>query len=74
MNIVLINFLYCFIGIVMTLCGMAAGYKLMDSKWFTPFDTDEELKKGNIAVGIVIGGMMIGIGTAVGLVVGMGLN
>ena len=39
-----------------------------------PFDTHDELAKGNIAVGIVVGAIFVGVGIAIGLVVGMGLN
>ena len=34
----------------------------------------DELAKGNLAVGLMIMGIFIGIGTALGLVVGLGLN
>jgi Ca2+/Na+ antiporter len=40
----------------------------------TPFDTGEELSKGNLAVGHVVGSIFIGIGVAIGLVIGLGLN
>jgi uncharacterized membrane protein YjfL (UPF0719 family) len=33
-----------------------------------------QLSNGNVAVGLMIMGMFIGIGTALGLVVGLGLN
>jgi hypothetical protein len=32
------------------------------------------LGEGNVAVGIVVGSMFVGLGVAVGLVVGLGLN
>ena len=40
----------------------------------TPFDTSAELRKGNVAVGIVVGSIFVGAGIAIGLVIGMGLN
>ncbi|MCK5165304.1 MAG: DUF350 domain-containing protein, partial [Desulfobacula sp.] len=40
----------------------------------TPFDTSKQLSDNNIAVGIVVGSIFIGLGIAVGLVIGMGLN
>jgi len=38
------------------------------------FSIPEELQKGNIAVGIMIMGIFVGIGTALGLVIGLGLH
>ena len=40
----------------------------------TPFDTSKQLEEKNVAVGIVVGSVFIGLGIAVGLVIGMGLN
>ena len=37
-------------------------------------DTANKLSDNNIAVGIVVGSIFIGLGIAVGLVIGMGLN
>lgn len=71
-TIVLVNFVYAILGCTVTLIFMAAGYKLFDK--ITPFNTHEELAKGNQAVGIVVAAMIVGLGIAVGLVIGMGLN
>jgi len=77
-SVVFLNMLYAGTGAVITLIAMALGYMLFDK--MTPFNTAKELSgqeedggKGNIAVGIVIGSIFIGLGIAVGLVVGMGL-
>ena len=40
----------------------------------TPFNTSEQLAQSNVAVGIVVGSIFIGLGVAIGLVIGMGLN
>ncbi len=69
---VLLNFIYAIIGGCLTIGFMVLAYKIFDK--ITPFDTAEELKKGNRAVGQVILGVLIGIGVAIGLVVGLGLN
>lgn len=66
------NFLYAFAGAVLTILFMIIGYKLFDK--MTPFDTSTQLSQNNIAVGIVVGSIFIGLGIAVGLVIGMGLN
>lgn len=72
MNITLINFVYAATGALTALVFMMLGYKLFDK--MTPFNTHEQLEKGNIAVGIVIGSIFIALGLAIGLVIGMGLN
>ena len=70
--IVVSNFIYAILGALLTILFMVLGYKVLD--WITPFDTSKQLGEGNIAVGIVIGSMFVGLGIAVGLVIGLGLN
>ena len=71
-EIVLANFTYAILGAIVTIIIMMLGYKALD--WLTPFDTSKKLGEANVAVGIVVGAMFIGLGIAVGLVVGLGLN
>lgn len=71
-EIIGMNFIYAVVGGMITLIFMAVGYRVLDR--MTAFDTCEELNKGNQAVGSVVQGMFIGIGVAIGLVIGMGLN
>ncbi len=71
-SIAILNFLYAIFGALLTLGFMVIGYKLFDK--MTPFDTSRELEAKNIAVGIVVGAIFIGLGIAVGLVNGLGLN
>ena len=70
--IVVSNFTYAILGALLTILFMVLGYKILD--WVTPFDTSKQLGEGNIAIGIVVGSMFVGLGIAVGLVVGLGLN
>ena len=70
--IVVSNFIYAILGALLTILLMVLGYKILD--WITPFDTSKQLGDGNVAIGIVIGSMFVGLGIAVGLVVGLGLN
>jgi uncharacterized membrane protein YjfL (UPF0719 family) len=70
--IVVSNFIYAILGVSFTILFMVLGYKILD--WITPFDTSKQLGEGNIAIGMVIGSMFVGLGIAVGLVVGLGLN
>ncbi|MBE9570657.1 MAG: DUF350 domain-containing protein [Proteobacteria bacterium] len=71
-SITLLNFIYAIFGAVLTIAFMMIGYKIFDR--MTPFNTSKELEEKNVAVGIVVGSIFIGLGIAVGLVIGMGLN
>jgi uncharacterized membrane protein YjfL (UPF0719 family) len=71
-GIVFTNFIYAIVGGFITIGFMMMGYRLTDK--LTKFDTSAELAKGNAAVGQMVQGMFIGIGVAVGLVIGLGLN
>ncbi len=70
--IVVSNFTYAILGALLTILFMVLGYKILD--WITPFDTSKQLGEGNVAIGLVVGSMFVGLGIAVGLVVGLGLN
>ena len=72
LSITLMNFVYAVVGAILTLLFMVLGYKIFDK--MTPFDTSKQLTEKNVAVGIVVGSIFIGLGIAVGLVIGMGLN
>jgi len=72
LSITLLNFVYAIVGAILTLLFMMLGYKIFDK--MTPFDTSKELAEKNVAVGIVLGSIFVGLGIAVGLVIGMGLN
>ena len=72
LSITLLNFAYAIVGAFLTLLFMVIGYKIFDK--MTPFDTSKQLAEKNTAVGIVVGSIFIGLGIAVGLVIGMGLN
>jgi len=71
-TLTILNFFYAFGGAILALILMIVGYRLFDK--ITPFDTSTELAGGNVAVGIVIGSIFIGLGISIGLAVGMGLN
>ena len=70
--IVVSNFIYAILGALLTILLMVLGYEILD--WITPFDTSKQLGEGNVAIGVVVGSMFVGLGIAVGLVVGLGLN
>lgn len=69
---IIANFVYSILGGALTLLFMYIGYKLFDK--LTHFDTSEELAKDNRAVGLVVLGIFISVGIAIGLVIGLGLN
>jgi uncharacterized membrane protein YjfL (UPF0719 family) len=72
LSITLLNLGYAVVGALLTLVFMVVGYQIFDK--ITPFNTSKQLADQNIAVGIVVGSIFIGLGIAVGLVIGMGLN
>lgn len=71
-TIILSNFLYASVGSALTLGFMIFGYWLFDL--IHPLDIDAELGRDNRAVGSVVAAIFIGMGIAVGLVMGLGLN
>jgi uncharacterized membrane protein YjfL (UPF0719 family) len=71
-SITLLNFLYAIFGAILTIAFMVIGYRIFDK--ITPFNTSKQLEEKNVAVGIVVGAIFIGLGIAVSLVIGMGLN
>ncbi len=71
-KIIALNLGYAVVGAVLAIVFMVVGYKVFDS--ITPFSTSEQLANKNVAVGMVVGAIFIGLGIAVGLVIGMGLN
>ena len=72
MDPILLNFIYVIFGGALTIFFMWVGCKVFSH--IVNFSIAEELQKGNIAVGIMIMGIFVGIGTALGLVIGLGLN
>ncbi len=69
---IVLNFLYAAMGGLLTLIFMGLGWKLFNYRM--SFDISEQLHKGNIAVGLMVVGIFIGVGVAMGLVIGLGLN
>lgn len=69
---ILLNILYSCMGGVLTLLFMWFGCKLFSH--IVSFSIPDQLAQGNVAVGLMLMGMFIGIGTALGLVIGLGLN
>ena len=71
-SIALLNMGYAVFGAILTLVFMVIGFVVFDK--LTPFDTARQLSEKNVAVGMVVGSIFIGLGIAVGLTIGMGLN
>jgi len=69
---VIVNFVYAMLGGALTLVFMWIGYRLFDM--MTPFSIPDALSRDNRAVGLMVMGMFIGVGVAMGLVVGLSLN
>ena len=68
----LINLTYAIAGILLGIISAISTYKLFNK--ISVFNMQEELEKGNLAVGMVVGGLFIMIGLIVGLITGMSLN
>jgi len=66
------NFIYAVLGVLIGILSSVGTYKLFNRT--THFDIPNELEKGNLAVGVVVGGIFIMIGLIVGLIIGMSLN
>ena len=69
---IVLNFLYVILGGILTLLFMKLGCSMFNK--IVTFNISDELGKGNIAVGLMVMGLFIGIGTALGLVIGLGLS
>ena len=69
---IILNFLYAICGGLLTIFFMWLGCKVFSH--IVNFSIPDELQKGNMAVGVMIMGIFVGIGTALGLVIGLGLN
>lgn len=69
---IVLNFVYAVVGGLLTLFFMWLGCKMFSH--IVSFSIPDELAKGNLAVGVMIMGIFIGIGVALGLVIGLGLN
>lgn len=68
----IINFSYAIFGGIITIIFMMLSYKIFDI--ILPFNMNTELDDGNVAIGIVVGSIFIGVGLAVGLSIGLALN
>jgi uncharacterized membrane protein YjfL (UPF0719 family) len=69
---IVLNFLYVVLGGVLTLLFMKLGCSMFNK--IVNFNISDELGKGNVAVGLMVMGLFIGVGTALGLVIGLGLS
>ncbi len=69
---VILNLLYAFAGGVLTLIFMWVGWIMLGR--LTSIQISQELKNGNTSVGMMVMGIFIGMGVAMGLVVGLALN
>ncbi|RLA06047.1 MAG: DUF350 domain-containing protein [Gammaproteobacteria bacterium] len=69
---IILNFIYAVLGGILTLSFMWLGCKLFNHTFC--FNISDELSKGNVAVGLTLMGVFIGVGTGMGLVIGLGLN
>jgi uncharacterized membrane protein YjfL (UPF0719 family) len=71
-DVIVENFVYAIGGGSITIFFLLLTFKIIDT--LTPFSLAEEIKKGNRAAGLVVCGIFLSIGIAMGLVIGLGLS
>ena len=69
---ILLNLLYCGAGGLMMILFCWLGTRLFSN--VMRFKVREELARGNMAVGLAVMGIFIGMGIGLGLVIGLSLN
>jgi uncharacterized membrane protein YjfL (UPF0719 family) len=69
---ILLNFIYVVFGGILTLIFMKISCTMFNK--MVSFNISDELGKGNIAVGLMVMGIFIGLGISLGLVIGLGLS
>jgi len=69
---IILNFIYVILGGLLTMLFMKLGCSMFNR--MVSFNISDELSKGNIAVGLMVMGLFIGTGIALGLVIGLGLS
>lgn len=69
---IVLNFIYVIIGGLLTLLFMKLSCTMFNK--MVDFSISDELGKGNIAVGLMVMGIFIGLGISLGLVIGLGLS
>ena len=68
----ILNFVYVIFGGVLTLIFMKVSCVMFNR--MVSFNISDELGKGNVAVGLMVMGIFIGLGISLGLVIGLGLS
>jgi uncharacterized membrane protein YjfL (UPF0719 family) len=69
---IILNFVYVVFGGILTLVFMKFSCTMFNR--MVNFNISDELGKGNIAVGLMVMGIFIGVGISLGLVIGLGLS
>lgn len=69
---IILNFVYVMFGGILTLVFMKVSCTMFNK--MVSFNISDELGKGNIAVGLMVMGLFIGLGISLGLVIGLGLS
>ena len=69
---IILNFVYVMFGGILTLIFMKVSCTIFNK--MVSFNISDELGKGNIAVGLMVMGLFIGLGISLGLVIGLGLS
>ncbi|MGQ0619733.1 MAG: DUF350 domain-containing protein [Panacagrimonas sp.] len=67
-----LNLLYAALGGCLMLVGGWIAYRVF--LWEVGFNVRDELKAGNLAVGLAVLGVFLAVGIGMGLVIGLSLN
>jgi uncharacterized membrane protein YjfL (UPF0719 family) len=72
LNMLSVNVVYALVCIFMGIFAMWVGYKIFDRVTF--YNTAEELQKGNTAVAIFQGAVVLGVAICSALIIGLTCN
>lgn len=72
LQVLIKNFIYALLGVLMAINLLLYAYQKLDS--LTNFNTSDQLKNGNIAVGLMVCGLWIGIALLIGFIFGYAMN
>lgn len=72
LQILIKNFIYALLGVLIAIQVMLYAYQKLDG--LTNFNTSSQLKNGNVAVGLMVCGLWIGMAILIGLIFGYALN
>jgi len=74
LSMIVLNCLYGMVGIAIMLLATYGGYKLLDRFVFSGYSTNEQIEKGNIAVAILSGSVVVAVCIGTAIVISSAMN